>query len=50
MMLREIRLHCHKNAEEILDAVVKDMQKFTKRAKQHDDQTLLIIKINEDLK
>lgn len=48
-MLREIRLHCHKNAEEILDSVVTDMQKFTLRAKQHDDQTILILKIDEEM-
>lgn len=47
-MLREIRLHCNSNASKILDSVVTDMQKFTARAKQHDDQTILIIKIDED--
>lgn len=47
-MLREIRLHCNSTSDMILDSVVKDMQKFTARAKQHDDQTILIIKIDEE--
>lgn len=47
-MLREIRLHCNDDADKILNSVVKDMQKFTSRASQHDDQTILIIKIDED--
>lgn len=47
-MLREIRLHCNDKADKILDSVVKDMQRFTSRASQHDDQTILIIKIDED--
>ncbi|QEN03953.1 HAMP domain-containing protein [Thiospirochaeta perfilievii] len=47
-MLREIRLHCNQNANKILDSVVEDMQKFTARASQHDDQTILIIKIDEE--
>ncbi len=49
-MLREIRLHCRLNAKQILDAVINDMHKFTARAKQHDDQTILIIKIDEEKK
>lgn len=47
-MLREIRLHCNSDASYILDSVVTDMQKFTARANQHDDQTILIIKIDEE--
>ncbi|MGL1893287.1 MAG: SpoIIE family protein phosphatase [Spirochaetaceae bacterium] len=47
-MLREIRLHSNLSAPKILDSVITDMHKFTARAKQHDDQTILIIKIDED--
>lgn len=47
-MLREIRLHCNSSAPEILDSIIEDMHKFTARASQHDDQTILIIKIDEE--
>lgn len=47
-MLREIRIHSSHSANEILNGVVTDMQNFTSRANQHDDQTILIIKIDEE--
>ncbi len=47
-MMREIRLHSNSSADTILDCVIKDMHKFTARAKQHDDQTILIIKLDEE--
>ncbi len=47
-MLREIRLHCNSDATKIRDSVVTDLQRFTARSNQHDDQTILIIKIDEE--
>lgn len=47
-LLKIIKFNCRKSAEAILNAVIEDMHKFTSRAKQHDDQTILVIKIDEE--
>ena len=41
---RMIYFHHTKSAEEMVDQIINDVEKFTDGAKQHDDMTLLVIK------
>lgn len=41
---RVIYFHHKKNAEDMVDHILRDVEKFTNGARQHDDMTLLVIK------